>query len=111
MLTEAMGEEWLNPEVVTTADIVEYRNRNDVSLQEAANYFISRHNRTFDNPVDFFALWNWAKEQEWWVEFITEMISTYHRSDMPYDLGVVIDPIRFPELVAEFLEALKDDRD
>lgn len=70
--------------------------------------------RTFNNPNDFFALWNWAKEQSWWNAFVfiarVNMDDILEREGKPVVnsfLGL-IDPIRFPELVAEFLEKEAD---
>lgn len=65
----------------------------------------NKMNRTFDNPVDFFALWNWAKEQGWWATFGRYMERRY-RDDRDYredKCSYFVHPDRFPELVVDFL--------
>ena len=103
LLTKAIGECWHE---------LEY-DRDD------GNYFCifcghipewpNKLNRTFDNWQDFGALWEWATKQEWWTHFIDRLY--YNDPDSPenieYDCRIeekYIDPIRFPELVAEYLE-------
>ena len=58
-------------------------------------------NRTFTTWDDFGAVWEWAKKQEWWDKF-TDL--HYHCCRVDLDL---IDPIRFPELVVQFLKERK----
>ena len=67
----------------------------------------------FTSEHGFFVAWNWAKEQEWWQEFLRKI--TYHRSDfrgesfnsiVSYPAGKLIDligPTLIPELV-KFLQ-------
>jgi len=67
----------------------------------------NRSNRTFITPDDFFAVWNWAKEQEWWRQLYQESMRQFAHQE---EKGVTqqdfakwfIDPIRFPELVVQF---------
>ena len=91
MLVEAMGEKWHDKEL----DHYEKQ--------------LHKTNRTFTDPADFFALWNWAKEQEWWYEFVLEFHVSGYIGDIRYLKWIdIIDPIRFPELLAEFLEERKE---
>lgn len=51
--------------------------------------------------ISFGIIWEWAKKQEWWDKF-TDL--HYHCCRVDLDL---IDPIRFPELVVQFLKERK----
>ena len=72
----------------------------------------NRSNRSFTTPDDYFALWNWAKGQEWWINFIrTKTLIDPRPIDQIMEeegmcrrvgLNDLIDPIRFPELVVQF---------
>ena len=66
-------------------------------------------NRTFITPDDFFAAWEWAKEQEWWIDFIRtktlidpKQITEEDEMCKRVGLNDLINPIRFPELVVQF---------
>lgn len=64
-------------------------------------------NRTFTTWDDFGAVWEWAKKQEWWGD----LNSLWEVSGWSYKPGFVhediIDPIRFPEMVVDFLKEHK----
>ena len=107
LLTEAMGECWHDGIAYIYYNFNKYYTKCHKCCKTDVN------NRTFTTPDDFFALWNWAKGQEWWDEFIfisrVNMDDTLEREGKPVVnsfLGLV-DKDRFPELVAEFLEGRK----
>ena len=68
--------------------------------------------RTFDTPDDFFAVWGWAKEQEWWIDFIrTKTLIDPKPIDQIIEgegmcrrvgLNDLIDYFEFPELIVQF---------
>lgn len=50
----------------------------------------------------FWVIWEWTKKQEWWEDFLdTEDIT--NSSFTLADLYEVVNPIRFPELIATYL--------
>ena len=111
MLTEAMGEcfhEWI---VESYNYPKAYCGRCKCDLTEC----FGDGNRTFDNPTDFFDLWNWAKGQEWWPKFVAQ--NGDYQMDEPAaglrECGWIdtelIDPVKFPELIANYLEEQRHD--
>ena len=104
MLTEALGECWHEWEIESPiSGWIICKNCKKYPEQVGGE-----ENRTFATPNDFFALWNWAKEQEWWVEFVLDAIKSFwigrSQADYASFSAWLIDPVRFPELLAEFLE-------
>ena len=61
----------------------------------------------FSTPDGFFRVWNGAKEKEWWYEFLEwcliqiEGVITKYIFSFPI---IFINPDRFADAVAEFLE-------
>lgn len=70
---------------------------------------LCRSNRTFTTWADFGAVWEWAKEQDWWPLFIQWFRFFYCRTvDLPIDVGFpqatnMVDREQFPALVVAFL--------
>lgn len=68
--------------------------------------------RVFITPNDFFAVWEWAKEQEWWIDFIrtktlidpNPKVQIMEEDEMCKRVGLndLIDPYHFPELIVQF---------
>jgi hypothetical protein len=52
---------------------------------------------------DFGVLWNWAKEQEWWSDFLLHNHDVVERPN-PYFMQRLIDPIVFPRTVMEWVK-------
>ena len=67
------------------------------------------------NWEEFGYLWNWAKEQEWWPKFVAQ--NGDYQMDEPAaglrECGWIdtelIDPVKFPELIANYLEEQRHD--
>lgn len=91
-LTEAMGECWheWGPPALTPGldrcikcDGLRYKARWDEPC-------------TFTTWADFGAVWEWAQKQGWWRLFVV--------LNMCAD---IVDPLRFPQLVVDFLKEAK----
>lgn len=59
------------------------------------------YNRTFDNWVDFGAVWMWIKDQDWWYEFMCTYQPYGH--EVILNIGDYIDHTTLPKLVVKFL--------
>ena len=53
-----------------------------------------KHNPNFSTSNGFFKLWNFCKEQEWWMKFIYKKIFIGHEPD--------INPETFANAIAKF---------
>ena len=59
-------------------------------------------NPTFTTWQDFGDVWEWAKGQPWFGEFIVEKIEAQYHEIAKFAFDELIDPIRFPELIVTF---------
>ena len=106
-LALAMGEEWHEP---SRAASFHSQATCSCGLSFEDNWTLAIHikgaNRTFDNPSDFFAVWDWAKWQEWWGDFcdwLSNQSSNIKGRQHFWILDDHIDTIRFPQLIVEWL--------
>ena len=107
-LTEAMGKDWSEPYLEDYADYGKGR----------TNLRIVDRNRAFTTWTDFGWLWEWAQKQEWWPDFWRYLLRIYLERNK-YVIGFslegidwTIDPLRFPQLIVNFLrERKKGDQD
>lgn len=54
-------------------------------------------------PTGFFLLWEKAQGEEWWDSFLDHIIILNEDQDDTYILSVVVNPLTFPTLLAEYL--------
>jgi hypothetical protein len=90
VITEAMGYEDIH-----YAGGWKYHNK---ALDEERGGAWSSPIPDYFTPVGFFIAWNWAKEQDWWWEFI------YKVTDVEDAIIDMIDPAVFPMKLAEWLK-------
>ena len=94
-LTEMMGECWHEP--VWNADnywsyTIPLSERNLSCKKCFAN---SCEHPDYSTPYGFFRLWNWCKEQEWWVDF-------WYSTVIPDDFLKLINPEVFANAIARY---------
>jgi len=116
-LTEAMKEHWHEPIPIPGIDNIWELAYCSCGIKytftlDGCKHHQKESNRTFSTPQDFFDLWNWAKGQEWWNYFWEEWM-IYEDKDANntawYNAGV-IEPVRFPELILQWLREKENDR-
>lgn len=96
-LTEAMGEKWVDPYFEDYTDYGKGR----------TNLRIIDKNRTFTTWADFGAVWEWAQKQEWWPDLWRSILYSYSAGFNLKGIEWTIDPLRFPQLVVDFLKEAK----
>ena len=89
ILTEQIGECWHSNETWYDCDTAQHCKR-----------------RTFDNPDDFFVLWDWAKKQNWWKDFLHAANECAMTNDIK-EQGIagkyyIINTKWFPEMILIF---------
>jgi hypothetical protein len=100
LLTLKMGEEW--HELLTDSDFP--------PICSCGNPFskADHHNRTFTNWTDFGAVWNWAKGQEWWEDFVRysrgvgDLLTDGCHDAVCRILIILVRPDSFPALIVQF---------
>jgi hypothetical protein len=63
----------------------------------------------FSTPDGFFKLWNWAKEQNWWEQFLIKHCQASQYTHIAIDIKY-INPDRFANVIYEFLKEQKSEQ-
>lgn len=112
-LTEAMGECWHEPNrpcavgsmLITGGTIKQHCTVCGKMMSNSFQLYLE--NRTFTTWTDFGAVWEWAQKQEWFDELFCSVCMNpkcYCEVHVP---AAHVDPLRFPQLVVEFLKEHK----
>ena len=66
------------------------------------------HNIDYHTPEGFFACWNWAKEEEWWEDFMDTLelrwLSDKKLRPLRYHMAELVDHLVFASILATFLK-------
>ena len=88
-LTEMMGECW--------HELDEYH---CIKCKEMI-YQLNEGHQDFSTPEGFFELWNFCKEQEWWLKFVYNEIFVGYEPH-PDDVFKYINPTVFADSIAHY---------
>jgi hypothetical protein len=69
-----------------------------------------QQNIDYSTPEGFFACWNWAKEEEWWDDFMDALelrwLSDKKLRPLRYHMAQLVDSLVFASILAKFLKNL-----
>jgi hypothetical protein len=106
LLTEYLGECWHEWGYVRGS--VKQEIFQCVKCGETCKGIVNCHQkqRTFDNPEDFFVLWNWVKKKDWWEDFLHAANECAMTNDIK-EQGIagkyyIINTKWFPEMILIF---------